>query len=162
MNNPARWKVIAYSLLLFLAGVSVGSMVTQHELGLPPAPIKKKPPERGSELKGPGDFSDFLMHRFKSKLKLTDEQQEKIKPLVDAAALQMQGIRTNTMHQFDQINSDLHAKMAPILTADQQKKLDQMGKDTLEPREHHEGPKRHPPGPPPGAPTDATNHPKDL
>ena len=115
MNRPANWKVLGYVLALFVAGAVSGSLVT-YPLSKRAKPAAPRPGE-------------IIWERLKSRLNLTADQQEKIKPLVEKAGEQMKDCRDGVVTRFHQINEDLNAKLIPILTPEQREKLQQMGKE---------------------------------
>ncbi len=129
MNKLLTWKVLGYVLALFVAGAVSGSLVTY------PLSNNKKPAGR------PAEFNNFIWQRLKSRLDLTADQQEKIKPLVDKAGEQMKDCRDGVVTRIHQINEDLNAKLTPILTPEQREKLQQMAKEPAH-REHNGGENR--------------------
>ncbi len=100
-----------------------------------------------------GKHSGVVGHRMhehlRHELQLTAEQNEKITPILDRLDQRMQAIRDETGHKVRDAMSRSHEEIVPLLTPEQQTKLEKM-------REHH----RHilrlhggePPPPPPDGP----------
>ena len=74
---------------------------------------------------GPPNLTAMLVHM----LNLTDAQKTQVQPLVDAAQPQLKAIHEQARAQADVVLKQLHSQMRPLLTPEQQKKLDAM--DTL-------------------------------
>ncbi len=89
-------------------------------------------PTRG---KNHGDRAATKLSKLSSKLNLTEDQKSKIKPILQNEAKQTEGIRANNALSQDQkhtrikeIHQTTRSEMRPILTAQQQQKLDQIRK----------------------------------
>lgn len=65
------------------------------------------------------------MERTVEQLNLTPEQKTKIQPLLDQARPKMEQIRRDAMAKSKAVMDDTFAKIKPMLTADQQAKLEQ-------------------------------------
>ena len=77
------------------------------------------------------------LQKMAQELNLTDAQKEKIKPIVEDEAKQLQALRDDSslsrrqkMSKFKAIHSQSASQIRPLLTPDQQKKLDQMKEET--------------------------------
>ncbi len=77
--------------------------------------------------------SDAMLEHMSKELNLTDDQKTKIKPILDEQMKQMQDARqsTSTSDQdrrakMKQIHENTMSQIRPILTSDQQKKLEEM------------------------------------
>jgi periplasmic protein CpxP/Spy len=75
------------------------------------------------------------LDRMSQRLNLTDDQKEKIKPILEDQAKQMQALRQDSSSsqddrpmKFREIREKSMAQIRPILTSDQQKKMDEMMK----------------------------------
>lgn len=73
------------------------------------------------------------LQRMTQQLNLTDEQQQKIKPILDSESTQMQALRSDSsltqeerMAKMKQIRQASSEQIKPILTADQQQKYTEM------------------------------------
>jgi Spy/CpxP family protein refolding chaperone len=95
------------------------------------------------------------LNRMSQQLNLTDDQKTQIKPILEDQAKQMDALRQDTSMspqdrhgQMRQIRANTMQKIRPILTADQQKKLDDLEKNAQE-RPGGRGWNRQPPPPPP-------------
>jgi Spy/CpxP family protein refolding chaperone len=83
------------------------------------------------------------LDRMSSQLNLTDEQKEKIKPILEDQSRQMQALRGDNSSRedrrakFQEIHQGTISKIRPILTGDQQQKLDDLMKRRSEGRRHN-------------------------
>jgi Spy/CpxP family protein refolding chaperone len=73
------------------------------------------------------------MKKLSAELNLTDEQKEKVRPVIEDEMKQLKDIRQDSSLSRDQkiakareVHADAMGKIRPILTDDQQKKLDEM------------------------------------
>ncbi len=110
-------------------------------------------PEAGPQ--GPPPIADRLQ-RMGQMLQLTDEQKAKIKPLLEAEVAQIKTIhndsslsRPQKMEKIQQLRSSTHDKIKPILTPEQQKKLEEMQERAKERRERRMQKQQAPPQPEP-------------
>ena len=69
---------------------------------------------------GPPNMTAMLSHV----LNLTDAQKAQVQPLVDAIKPQLDAIHQQARAAAEPIIKQLHTQIRPLLTADQQKKLD--------------------------------------
>ena len=92
------------------------------------------------------------LQRMTQALSLTDDQQQKIKPILENESTQMQTLRADTslsqedrMAKMKQIRETTSSEINPILNEDQQKKYAEMTSRMS----HGRGPKANPSAPPP-------------
>lgn len=125
----------------------IRSLLVLSIAGLVLAAQDAPPPHRGpgGPGGGPGNRLEFLTKA----LSLTDDQKTQIKPILDDQQAQMKALRDDTsldreakMPKMREIMESTDAKIKPILTADQQKKFDEM-------KQRGPGRGRRPGGPPP-------------
>ena len=83
--------------------------------------------------RGMGMNPDAMLEHMSKELNLTDDQKTKIKPILEDQSKQMQDARQNTSAseqdrraKMKQIHESTMTQVRPILTSDQQKKLDEM------------------------------------
>jgi len=83
--------------------------------------------------RGMGMNPDAMLEHMSKELNLTDDQKTKIKPILEDQSKQMQDLRQNTSAseqdrhaKMKQIHESTMSQLRPILTSDQQKKLDEM------------------------------------
>ena len=76
---------------------------------------------------------DAMLEHMSTELNLTDDQKTKIKPILEAQSKQMQDLRQNASGsqedrraKMKQIHESTMTQLRPILTSDQQKKLQEM------------------------------------
>jgi Spy/CpxP family protein refolding chaperone len=82
---------------------------------------------------GPGGAGQWHGHAFglrgiTEKLDLTADQQTKVQPILDAAKPQIAAIHQEAMQKMHTVMNSTLSQIRPILTADQQKKLDAIEK----------------------------------
>jgi Spy/CpxP family protein refolding chaperone len=112
---------------LLVAGVAI--MILLGIKMLASAPL---PQYGGRRVRGPMTPADQLA-RMTKQLKLTDEQQAKIKPIIEEQHNKMMDLRQDTsmsredrFAKFREIRQESMKKISPILTPEQQKKWEKM------------------------------------
>lgn len=116
------WKVILAFAGIFVAGLLVGGLVTLRVVK------SLAPPRLGS----PEQFSPLLMKRISSKLELTPEQQEKIRPLIARAADELHQMRRTVWTNSQAVMERVDGEIAAVLTPPQKLKFDQMREEQRE------------------------------
>lgn len=139
MNKP--WKVILVFVGLFLAGALCGSALTMRIL-------------KGSRPDGRQPARFDMMERLEKGLKLTDEQKEKIRPIVRRSQEETQRLRRENVREIAAAMDRMHNDIAAELTPEQRAKLEDMRKRFRERAEHVRGMLRD--GPPPSPPGSQT------
>src|SRR5437660_11155705 len=115
MNSALKWKLIAGFLLVFMAGGATGvfvSMAMAHRFMFAPHP--------------PGVVAQMMKNRLKWQLRLTDEQMTKISPILDKTGAKLEEIRGDTGRHVRETIAEEHREIRPILTPEQQQRLQQM------------------------------------
>jgi Spy/CpxP family protein refolding chaperone len=115
MNSALKWKLIAGFLLVFMAGGATGVFVSTaitHRFMFGPHP--------------PGFAAQAMKNRLRWQLRLTDEQMAKISPIIDKTGAQLEEIRGDTGKRVRETIAQAHRDIAPILTPEQQERLQQM------------------------------------
>jgi Spy/CpxP family protein refolding chaperone len=115
MNNALKWKLAFAFLLVFVAGVTTGGLLStlhmrRHFLGPPHS----------------GEMGDRMREHLRRALDLTPEQAAKIAPIVDAASAKLEAIRVETAQRVRNAMEESERQISPELTPEQQKKLHQM------------------------------------
>lgn len=87
---------------------------------------------------GRGRHHDALEHMTET-LNLTPEQKAKVQPVIDQAKPQLESIHREAMQKTKTVMEDAMAKIRPMLTPEQQQKLDDTQKDRRGNREGHGG-----------------------
>jgi Spy/CpxP family protein refolding chaperone len=77
---------------------------------------------------GPWHGHAFGLHRITEKLDLTADQQTKVQPILDQAKPQIVAIHQEAMQKMKTVMDKTLSDIRPLLTADQQKKLDAIQK----------------------------------
>src|SRR5213594_4567103 len=83
-------------------------------------------PEPGGGGRGHG--KRFMLERITKDLNLTSEQQTKVQPIIDQAKPQIAAIHQEAMQKMKAVMDSTMSQIRPLLTADQQKKLDNIRK----------------------------------
>ena len=136
MNSALKWKLAFAFLLVFVAGGMTGVFFGVHLL-------------RHHMMLGPphsGDVPDRMREHMRRTLGLTAEQEKKIAPIVDATSAKLESIRVETAERVRTVMEDSKKEVAPLLTPEQQKKLDQLESEHRKMMMHHGF---FPPPPPP-------------
>lgn len=134
---------------VFLAGAVCGGFVSLR--------VAKTLVERG---RGPDRFSVSMINRYADRLKLTPEQREDIRPLVEAGADEMRRVRRETAQTIQTMEAQISAKLTPgqreILAEWQREQKEKWSRlvDRRDNERREGGPPRPgdaPPPPPPGS-----------
>jgi Spy/CpxP family protein refolding chaperone len=138
MNNALKWKLAFAFLLVFIAGLTTGGLLSTHH-------IKRHflgPPHSGDV---PGRMREHLQRE----LDLTPEQSAKIAPIVDATSAKLEAIRVETAERVRQVMEESKREIAPQLTPEQQEKLQKLKQKHLKILRHHGFDPHSPDSPPP-------------
>lgn len=114
MNNALKWKLAFAFLLVFGAGGVTGAFFGFHHL-------------RHHIILGPphsGEIGDRMREHMRRTLGLTPEQETKVAPIVEATSAKLEAIRTETAERVRTVMEQSKKDVAPLLTLEQQKKLD--------------------------------------
>ena len=115
MNTSLRWKLILAFVLVFLAGGAVGFFGEIH-LGHPLFF------HHGSS----SSIAQHMKEHLRAELKLTSQQVEQISPIVDEATSNLEAKREQAGREVRAIFEDMHKRISPLLTPEQQKRLQEM------------------------------------
>ena len=119
MNANLKWKLVAGFILVFLAGCATGAFfAASHSHHLRKAAFHRS------------SLADRMRHRIQAQLDLTPAQIEKIGPIFDQAASELQKIRSETGAQVRQVMAETERALAPELTPEQRKKLEQIEQES--------------------------------
>ena len=80
---------------------------------------------------GPGGHRQgkrFMLERLTKELNVTSEQQTKVQPIIDQARPQIAAIHHEAMKKIKGVMDSTMSQIRPLLTPDQQKKLDDIQK----------------------------------
>jgi Spy/CpxP family protein refolding chaperone len=142
VNSALKWKLGFAFLLAFVAGGMTGALfgvhLIRHHLTL-------GPPHSG-------DVPDRMREHLRRTLDLTAEQEKKVSPIVDATSTKLETIRLETAERVRAVMEESKKEIAPLLTPDQQKKLDKLESEHRKMMLHHgflPPPKDKPPPPAP-------------
>ena len=121
MSNLNRSRLLAYMVVLFLAGAATGALITwqlaeRHFAALRPAP----------------DITALLRDRLKAAVPLTAEQQLQVEPLLQQAGARMQQMRVDHIAQYSRARAEFYHQLEPLLTPAQRQSLATMENKYLE------------------------------
>ena len=146
MNGALKWKLALAFLLVFFAGATMGAFFGFHHI-------------RHHVILGPpksGEVGDRMREHFRRSLDLTTEQESKVAPIIEATSAKLEAIRLETAERVRLVMEESKKEVAPLLTPEQQKKLDQLEAQHRKMMLHHgfDPPPKHdledkPPPPPP-------------
>src|SRR6266571_3747979 len=74
---------------------------------------------------GRGHGKRFMLERITKELNLTSEQQTKVQPIIDGAKPKIAAIHQEAMQKTKAVMDSTLSQIRPLLTPDQQKKLDE-------------------------------------
>jgi periplasmic protein CpxP/Spy len=88
-------------------------------------------PETGGQdqRSGRGGYHRNPLERTTEQLNLTPEQKAKVQPIIDQATPQIENIRREAMQKTKALMDNAMAQIRPLLTPEQQKKLDESQND---------------------------------
>ena len=115
MNAVSRWKIIATLIAIFAAGAITGSLITvgviKHEV------------RRQSD---PRLWFQLTMNRWKVRLHLTPDQEQRLRPIVQQTVDELRNLRSLDLRETDGILTRAQDRIDPILNADQRARLRRM------------------------------------
>ena len=121
MNAVKRWKVVLTLIAIFVAGGVTGGFLT----------IRAMKYEMGRRSETPPGTA--LMDRWRARLHLTPEQDEKLSPIMQQADNELRNLRALDLPEIEGILDRAQERMNPILRSDQQQRLRQI----VEERKQH-------------------------
>jgi Spy/CpxP family protein refolding chaperone len=127
VNSTLKWKLAFAFLLVFSAGGVTGAFFGLHHL-------------RHHIIMGPphsGEVGDRMREHLRRTLDLTPEQETKLGPIVEATSAKLEAIRTETAERVRTVMEESKKEVAPLLTAEQQKKLDKLESEHRKMMLHH-------------------------
>ena len=127
MNSSLKGKLALAFLLVFVAGAATGVFLGLHHLT---HHIVLGPPHSG-------DVPDKMREHFRRALGLTAEQENKIAPIIDATSAKLETIRVETAERVRNVMEESKKEIAPLLTPEQQKKLDRLDSEHRKMMYHH-------------------------
>lgn len=127
MNSALKWKLAFAFLLVFVAGGMTGAFFGFHHI-------------RHHVILGPpksGEVGDRMREHFRRSLDLTPEQESKVAPIIEATSKKLEAIRLETAERVRLVMEESKKEVAPLLTPDQQKKLDKLEAEHRKMMSHH-------------------------
>ena len=130
MNEALKWKLAFGFLLVFIAGGTTGAFFAakqaRHGFFDQPRPV----------------IAERMRDRLRVRLQLTPEQVEKISPIIDKTATELEKTRRETRRRVHEVFTESHREMAAYLTPEQQAKLRAMEDRHQRWMHHRRGPRR--------------------
>jgi hypothetical protein len=115
MNRALQWKLIAGFILVFIAGGTTGAFFTvAHSRRV------------FIESHDTDVMSERMRQRLRVELKLTPDQLEKISPIIERSATQLEQIRRETGRKVHETFLQAHREMSVYLTDEQRAKLERI------------------------------------
>ncbi len=127
MNQP--WKVILAFVGVFMAGAVFGGFFSLRSAAPSVGSVGSvgvANPPRQNPVPRPMSLAPALLANIAQRLKLTDEQQEKIRPLVGRAEGDLQRLRRQNFQDTTRVMERLHADISGWLTVEQREDLQKM------------------------------------
>jgi Spy/CpxP family protein refolding chaperone len=127
MNGALKWKIAIAFLLVFVAGGVTGTFFGFHHL-------------RRHIILGPpnsGEMKERMREHLRRSLDLTAEQETKIAPIVDTTSAKLEAIRVETAERVRAVMEQSKKDVSPLLTPEQQKKLDKLESEHRRMMLHH-------------------------
>lgn len=127
MNSALKWKLAIAFLLVFIAGGTMGAFLGFRHI-------------RHHVILGPpqaGEVGNRMREHFRRTLNLTPEQEAKVAPIIDATSSKLETIRLETAERVRTVMEDSKKEVAPLLTPEQQKKLDNLEAEHRKMMLHH-------------------------
>lgn len=128
MDKP--WKAILAFIGVFIAGAVFGGVFSLRSAGKRmPGPPPTRPQ---GQMMPPGNpqIAPAMMRQLAQRLKLTEEQREKVRPIVSRAEEDLQRLRRQNFQDTNRVMERMHVDLAVVLTAEQRTELEQM-KDNM-------------------------------
>lgn len=113
-----HWKMILGLVAIFVTGILVGFVIVfsiVHHAATHPVLMNA--------------WVDARVGELNRRLKLTPEQKQKIRPIVEKAGLHIREIVGHGLADFAQTERDAHDELIKELTPEQQQKMDKMRDD---------------------------------
>jgi hypothetical protein len=134
-----HWKVILSIIAIFIAGIVTGSVLT----------LRVVKTVANNNL-NPDRYPMGLLENYQRRLKLTPEQMEKMRPVIEETRKEWAETVRRTVGMHMGIMRRVDEQLAPLLTDDQKKVADEMREEMRKKARERMGGKG--PGPFPGGP----------
>jgi hypothetical protein len=110
---PARKKIIAYMLALFVAGGICGAMVASRMAANAQTLIVNRAPE----------IAVKIQKKLTTRLALTPEQLSKIQPSIEQTSEELEASHRDCLKRISLAIDNLHTQLCPLLTPEQKPML---------------------------------------
>lgn len=126
MNQP--WKVVFAFVTVFIAGAVFGGVFTLRTAGPRPPNFNQPPlPNNRPQVQKPPlgpQIGPAMMRQLGQRLKLNEEQREKIRPIVARAEEDLQRLRRQNFQDTTRVMERMHADVAMWLSPEQREELE--------------------------------------
>ena len=112
-------------------------------LSLANAAFSQQAEDAGQDKRGGRGFRHNPLEHSTERLDLTPQQKTQIQPIIDQASPQLETIRREAMEKTKAVMDNAMAQIRPLLTPEQQKKLDEAQNDRRGGREKRHGRGHH-------------------
>lgn len=140
MTGSMRWWFAAFVVAVFLAGTSVGIVVDRAWLlrrgGEPSSRTDVMPPSRRPVPLSAAQRDRLAaanLNRLQNRLRLTEEQRTKARPILEAWQLRVTELQTSARQDLRETVAALERDLSAILTPDQQQRLSMVTETLLVP-----------------------------
>jgi len=118
MNAVGRWKVVLTLVAIFVSGAVTGGFLTIRAMKYEMARRSETPPGTA-----------FAIDRWRARLHLTPDQDEKVRPIMQQADNELRNLRAVDLRETEGILDRAQERANAVLTPDQQQRLRQMLED---------------------------------
>ncbi|HEY1174055.1 MAG TPA: hypothetical protein VGH19_22000 [Verrucomicrobiae bacterium] len=115
MSFLRHWKIAALLIALFVVGMVTGAVLTV-------AAVKKIARENDN-------WPVATYRLYKKRLKLTPEQEQKLRPTFELAGEELRGIRRDTLHDVFEVIRRANVEVEKELTAEQKAEFGKLKED---------------------------------
>jgi Spy/CpxP family protein refolding chaperone len=137
MTRALKWWLALALVVVFGAGVGTGLFAgARHHKRMV---FKQHRPIMGEQMR----------ERLRRHLALTPEQEDKVGPIVDRTAAELEAIRQETQQRIAETMNASHQEIAPLLNPEQREKLSEIRERHGRMRRRHFRPGHGPHSPPP-------------
>ena len=115
MTSGSKWKVLAYAMVLFVAGAITGAMVMRPKVEASPLKLNRST-----------EIAAKIQDRLNTRLHLTPDQITKIHPIVLKASDDLEASHRDCLIRIMDVLNGMHSQLSPDLTPEQKEALKQI------------------------------------
>jgi Spy/CpxP family protein refolding chaperone len=121
MNTLSTGRIVAYFFAVFLAGGVTGNFIGMR--------IAKQTALKPPQME---DMSTRMCRRLQTRLGLTADQMENIKPIIDKSSQKIGAVHRDCMHRIADMVKQSYAEISAQLTPEQQQRLQELEQERSE------------------------------